>query len=162
MGLQAENSVAIHITSHAQNSAFAKLLFTFQPMFSLPCIWVIDDDAIYQFAVKFTLQKLGFAHEVQAFSNGDLAKEALSDSTQTLPDLILLDINMPIMDGWEFLDWYSQFQANLPRSIPIFMVSSSIDPNDIAKAKSYTQVLNYISKPLTEGSFFQIFSELNP
>lgn len=130
-------------------------------MISLPCIWVIDDDTIYQFAVKFTLQKLGLAHQVVTFSNGDLAKENLIQDGQLLPDLILLDINMPIMDGWEFLEWYGTFKTNLPRPIPIFMVSSSIDPNDIAKAKAFPEVLNYISKPLTEGCFYQIFSELN-
>jgi CheY-like chemotaxis protein len=67
---------------------------------------------------------------------------------------------MPIMDGWDFLDWYTSFKSKLARPIPIFMVSSSIDWRDIERAKSYPEVLDYISKPITEGNFFEIVHRL--
>jgi CheY-like chemotaxis protein len=77
-----------------------------------------------------------------------------------LPDVILLDINMPIMDGWDFLEWFKEFKENLVKAIPIFMVSSSIDWRDIEKAKSYEEVIDYMSKPLTDGNFFEIIHRL--
>lgn len=124
---------------------------------------VIDDDLIYQFAVKLNLKQLQLAESVQTFSNGDLARQFFlehKDDPQSLPDVILLDINMPIMDGWDFLEWYKSAKEQLSKQIPIIMVSSSIDWRDIEKAKSYEEVLDYMSKPLTDGNFFEIIERI--
>ncbi len=132
-------------------------------MNSVNTICVIDDDMIYQFAIKLTIRQMGLAQNVITFSNGELARDFFLEnlfSEELLPDLILLDINMPIMDGWGFLDWFSENQNKLPRSIPVFMVSSSIDYRDIEKAKSYPSVVEYLSKPLTEGNLSGILSGL--
>jgi len=132
-------------------------------MASIHSLCVIDDDMIYQFAVKLNLKQLHLAESVLCFSNGELAKIYFMENSQNpenLPDVILLDINMPIMDGWDFLEWFKEFKGNLSKSIPIFMVSSSIDWRDIEKAKSYNEVLDYMSKPLTDGNFFEIIHRL--
>ena len=68
---------------------------------------------------------------------------------------------MPVMDGWGFLKWFSENKAKIKKKIPIFMVSSSIDWRDIEKAKSYEEVIDYVSKPLTDGSFYEIIEKLN-
>lgn len=120
---------------------------------------VIDDDVIYQFAVKLSLNQLRLARQVHTFSNGELARDffiASKNEPEALPDVILLDINMPVMDGWDFLDWFKDFKHELPGHIAIFMVSSSIDQRDVAKARSYAEVREYLAKPLTEGSFYEM------
>ncbi len=130
---------------------------------SIQSLCVIDDDMIYQFAVKLNLKQLHLADSVMCFSNGELAKLYMMENAQkpeALPDVILLDINMPIMDGWDFLEWFKEFKVNLSKAIPIFMVSSSIDWRDIEKAKSYKEVVDYMSKPLTDGNFFEIIHRL--
>jgi CheY-like chemotaxis protein len=132
-------------------------------MKSIKTLCVIDDDVIYQFAIKLTIEQLELAQSVITFSNGELAKNFFQEnllSEEKLPDVILLDINMPIMDGWDFLNWFTGQQNLLPRQIPIFMVSSSIDWRDIEKAKSYESVVDYLSKPLTEGNYYEIISRV--
>jgi len=133
-------------------------------MSAIKTICIIDDDLIYQFAVKLNLNQLQLAETVLTFANGDFAKTYFSENRENplaLPDVILLDINMPIMDGWDFLDWFQEFKHELHKKIPIFMVSSSIDWRDIEKAKSYDEVLDYISKPLTDGNFFEIVHRIS-
>ncbi|HRH33783.1 MAG TPA: response regulator [Catalimonadaceae bacterium] len=132
-----------------------------QPIHSL-C--VIDDDVIYQFAVKLNIKQLELAKNVLTFSNGELAKiffEENLKNNEALPEVILLDINMPVMDGWDFLDWFKSAKTQISKKITIFMVSSSIDWRDIEKAKSYDEVSDYLSKPLTDGNFFEIVERLN-
>lgn len=132
-------------------------------MAGLRSLCVIDDDMIYQFAVKLNVKQLQLADSVITFSNGELARhyfEANKADEAQLPEVILLDINMPVMDGWDFLEWYRGYKNQLARPITIFMVSSSIDWRDIEKAKSYEEVTDYISKPLTDGNFFEIVGML--
>jgi CheY-like chemotaxis protein len=124
---------------------------------------VVDDDVIYQFAVKLTIQQLGLAGQVLTFSNGELAMDYFIENAKDaskLPDVLLLDINMPVMDGWDFLNWFSDHKKILQKEIPIFMVSSSIDWRDIERAKGFEEVIDYVSKPLTDGSFFEILEKL--
>jgi CheY-like chemotaxis protein len=133
-------------------------------MSSLKSICVIDDDMIYQFAVKLNLKQHQLAENVMTFDNGEEAKKYFAENAgdlDKLPDVILLDINMPIMDGWDFLEWYKANKEAFARTVPVFMVSSSIDWRDIERAKSYESVLDYISKPLTEGNFFEIVHKLS-
>lgn len=128
-------------------------------MASIQTICVIDDDMIYQFAVKLNLKQHKLAENVLTFDNGDEARNYFqkhAGEPDKLPDVILLDINMPVMDGWDFLEWVTANKPLFAKNIPIFMVSSSIDWRDIERAKSYDSVMDYISKPLTEGNFFEI------
>lgn len=132
-------------------------------MKKLQTLCVIDDDVIYQFAVKLNIKQLELANQVLTFSNGELAKDYFQENlanAEALPEVILLDINMPVMDGWDFLDWFKTIKSQLARNITIFMVSSSIDWRDIEKAKSYEEVSDYLSKPLTDGNFFEIVHNL--
>jgi CheY-like chemotaxis protein len=66
-----------------------------------------------------------------------------------LPDMILLDINMPLMDGWEFLKAYDQIKDRLGKAIKIYVVSSSIDERDVSRARSINHVVDYVEKPVT-------------
>ncbi|MEO8517398.1 MAG: response regulator, partial [Flavobacterium sp.] len=97
--------------------------------------------------------------EIDVFSNGLEALRFLEDAQfdkKKLPDLILLDLFMPVMDGWGFLDEYLLLQAKLAKKIPIYIVSSSIDPYDIQKFKSIKSVTDFIVKPMTKENFLYI------
>jgi CheY-like chemotaxis protein len=77
-------------------------------------------------------------------------KHTLETAPGTLPDLILLDINMPVMNGWDFLDLYAALEAELPKKICIVMLSSTVDQADYDRANTYSQVSGFHSKPLTK------------
>ena len=114
--------------------------------------YIVDDDEVYTMGIKRLIRRAELINEVQFYENGKLAIEALledKDNPDMLPDVILLDINMPIMDGWEFLEKYNTIKQQLIKGILIYMVSSSINPRDIEKAKNYEDVTEYLEKPVT-------------
>mgnify|MGYP002784718867 FL=1 len=99
--------------------------------------------------------------QVLQFSNGEEALRYLLEHAaeeEKLPDILLLDINMPHVDGWMFLNDYATFKNSLHKDIQIYMVSSSIDPSDINRAKSNQSVKDYIIKPISREGFRQIIS----
>lgn len=111
---------------------------------------IIDDDPIFIFGTKRIMQSVNFCKEYMVFSNGkeaydNLKKIILNDEKQ--PDIILLDLNMPIWDGWEFLDEFIKIPNE--KKIHIYIITSSIDPADIERAKAYDFISNYIVKPIT-------------
>ncbi len=123
--------------------------------------YIIDDDDILVMLVKMLIQKNPRYDASQEFYNGEAAIEHLNAviaANDQLPDVILLDLNMPILDGWQFLDAFVQF--SLPKDIPIFIVTSSIDPKDIEAAKKYKEVKGYLMKPLTQDKLNQIFAKM--
>lgn len=111
---------------------------------------IIDDDPIFIFGTKRIMQLANFCESFMIFHNGKEAYDKLKAiilNNEKLPDLILLDLNMPIWDGWQFLDEFIKIPNK--RTITIYIITSSIDPADVEKAKSYDLVSNYIVKPIT-------------
>lgn len=120
---------------------------------------IIDDDDIYRFTIIQSAKFSKIEHKTSVFVNGEEAINCITanlNDPDALPNLILLDIDMPIMDGFQFLEAYKNIEANLTKKIPIYMVSSSVDPEDIEKAKSYTSVVDYLSKPLKSDKLKEI------
>ncbi len=114
----------------------------------LACI--IDDDPIHVFGAKRAISIVNFCNSVLVFNNGKDAFDKISaifKSGSSLPELILLDINMPVWDGWDFLDEF--IKLPLSKDATIFIMTSSIDPSDQEKAKKYNQVNSFIIKPIT-------------
>ncbi len=116
---------------------------------------IIDDDEISGFIYGKIIEKSGVSeNHVKTFLKGQDALDFLSENISNIddfPDLILLDINMPVMNGWEFLDKYSNdIWPRLNKKIILCMLSSSVNRDDINKANSYAQVDDYLSKPLTK------------
>lgn len=111
---------------------------------------IIDDDPIFVFGVKKIMKLIDFCESLMLFTNGEEALNNLKmiiSANEKLPDVILLDLNMPILDGWQFLDEFTKIRCE--KKIIIYLVSSSVDPEDLLKAKSYDLVSDYIVKPIT-------------
>lgn len=126
-------------------------------------ICLIDDDKIYQFTAKKILESTGLSQNILPFYNGEEAIHfimAQIQSPELLPDIIFLDINMPVMDGWQFLDAFKKITAQLPKNIIVYMVSSSVDDYDIRKSKEYVEVLDYVIKPINRERFEQLIGRV--
>ncbi|TDN95140.1 CheY-like chemotaxis protein [Salegentibacter sp. 24] len=126
----------------------------------LACI--IDDDKIYVNLVKKIIEIKKLSENLLIFKNGmealDHFKLILENATEEkLPDIIFLDINMPIMDGWEFLNEFIKIKNNFEKKITLYVVSSSIDPRDLERAKSFNLVTDYLIKPIELKKFEKIF-----
>ncbi|MFE3872571.1 response regulator [Flavobacterium sp. ZS1P70] len=114
-------------------------------------IWVIDDDTIYQIIVNKIIQKSEMFSTATSFKNGKEAIDALTHiakQDELLPDIILLDINMPIMDGWEFMEEMTILKPSMTKKMIVYVVSSSIAIEDKNKSKTYPDILGYLSKPI--------------
>ncbi|MGO4820748.1 MULTISPECIES: response regulator [unclassified Flavobacterium] len=120
---------------------------------------IIDDDPIFIFGTKKIMQIANFCESFMIFHNGKEAYDKLKiiiENGSKLPDLILLDLNMPIWDGWQFLDEFVKIPNE--KIITIYIITSSVDPADIIRAKSYDRVSNYIVKPITMEELKKILS----
>lgn len=128
-------------------------------------IMLVDDDEINNFITVKLIKKAFPDAVLSTYLNGKLAvdklKSLFQDNPEKIPDYILLDINMPVMNGWEFLEEYKASNLDPEKKITIYILSSSVFSNDIDKAKSYESVANFISKPLNLESIKEVFSLLN-
>lgn len=112
-------------------------------------IYIIDDDQLSIKLMSMLILRNEFCEKINSFLNPETALAELTencDNIANLPDMILLDLNMPILDGWQFLDEF--IHLPLQKEIPIFIVTSSIDPADKEMAKKYAMVKSYIVKPI--------------
>lgn len=115
-------------------------------------IAVIDDDEVFQLIIRKQVEMNNLDYEILNFSNGQEAINFLNENIENrnlLPDLIMLDVNMPIKDGWEFLEEYQLLNNDIKRSINLYMVTSSVIQSDIDKASRNENILTFISKPIT-------------
>ncbi|CAN5487483.1 response regulator [soil metagenome] len=124
-------------------------------------VLLVDDDEINNF-ISIKLIKKALANTaIMACLNGKFAidqwVEIQKRGPEQLPDYILLDINMPIMNGWEFLDEYKRLNLDPLSKTKIYIISSSVFSNDINKARSYPLVKDFISKPLNVDKMKELF-----
>lgn len=124
-------------------------------------IFLVDDDHIYQFTAKKTLESMGVGKEVSVFQDGETALRFIKDhisETELLPDIIFLDINMPVMDGWQFVEEYQKLQPG--KKIALYMVSSSVDEADVKRSRNYGAIDDYIIKPVGRTRFEELLSTI--
>lgn len=132
-------------------------------MNSFSSICIVDDDDIYQFVVTKILESLG-SENIISFSDGEEALNFMLENLKNeseLPDIILLDINMPIMDGFQFMEEYVKILPQISKSITIYIVSSSVDPVDIERAKEISAISDYIIKPTKPGELKSLIEKLH-
>ncbi|WP_423146486.1 response regulator [Rubrolithibacter danxiaensis] len=113
---------------------------------------IVDDDPIQALIIERMLASQKLCKGLLVFKNGLEAIEHLKsiiDDINSVPDIILLDINMPVMNGWEFLEEFRRVKPRIGKKIILYMVSSSIWQEDIERAKGYSEVTDYIVKPVT-------------
>lgn len=130
---------------------------------NLACL--IDDDSIYTYTMERMLSSGGYCNNLMVFKDGEEALEYFKSITTVadkLPDVIFLDVNMPVMGGWEFLEEFTKLKPTLAKNVTIYVVSSSVFASDIEKAKSIAAVSDYIIKPITVEHFDRIFAFLSP
>lgn len=124
-------------------------------------ICLIDDDEVYQFLCKKTIEKSHHVKNILIFSNGKDALDFFSENTSNtidLPDVIFLDIDMPLMDGWQFLEEYIPLKLSMKKDIIIYIVTSSSHPVDVSRAKEISDVTGYLIKPITTENFNAIMT----
>lgn len=120
-------------------------------------ILCVDDDPITLMLCKKVIVKASFSKEIITSQNGEEALQyfntlkyaAAEHPTKKHPQLIFLDLNMPVMGGWEFLDHFNSLEFSEFKNIKVIVLSSTIDPEDIEKSKTYPMVIDFLSKPIT-------------
>ena len=112
-------------------------------------IAVVDDDEIYKIIIEKMISSSGLFDKVYLFDDSRNALEVLSNGEIPAPEIILLDLNMPHLDGWEFLDHLKEQQPELYSESEIYIVTSSISQSDQDRARSYEELKGFISKPIT-------------
>lgn len=118
--------------------------------------YVIDDDKLSIKLMSMLIARNNFCEEIISFHNPQNALDELKNNAANpskLPDVILLDLNMPVLDGWQFLDEF--ILVEFAKKIIVFIVSSSIDPSDLEMAKNYPIIKDYIIKPLSSEKLKQ-------
>ncbi|WP_269227589.1 response regulator [Flavobacterium eburneipallidum] len=120
----------------------------------LDTVLCIDDDPIALMLCKMVISKTMFSNEIITAKNGleglNYFKNLKENNESKQPQLILLDLNMPIMGGWEFLDSFSTQEYDTYNSTKIIILSSTIDPDDLEKSKNYAMVLDFLPKPISK------------
>ena len=129
------------------------------PKLDIACI--IDDDQLFTYVLSRQMKLLDFSETTLVFQNGLEALNYLQEnagSPDMLPSVILLDINMPVLDGWQFLDGF--IKLRISKNIKVFLISSSINHSDHARALEYKEVSRFYIKPVTRENLLGILKEV--
>jgi CheY-like chemotaxis protein len=123
-------------------------------------VCVVDDDKIYVYGLKKLIALKQLCPNLLEFPDGKEAIDFLTnpENAKQLPDVIFLDIDMPLMDGWDFMENFTQIKPNLGKKITVYMVSSSINEADIKRAKNISDVTDYVVKPVTHDKLVELFN----
>ena len=132
-------------------------------MTAIKQLTLVDDDEIFVFITTKMLEQSKLVDLIKIFENGYDAlvylKQNIGD-IEALPDIILLDLSMPIMDGWQFLEEFVKINPIIGKKIIIYICSSSISPDDVSRAKSVSAVSDFIIKPMTQEKLVEMLKNL--
>lgn len=125
---------------------------------------IIDDDNIYVNLIKKIIKTKALCDNLVIFNDGKQSIdyfEALLENLEhdRIPDIIFLDLNMPVMDGWQFLERFTKIKNKFGKVITLYVVSSSIYPEDINRAKSLETVEDYLVKPVIISDLAKLFGK---
>lgn len=115
---------------------------------------IIDDDEVNNFICVRQIRAAKFAEDAEFMVSAqealDSLREAAASAPESLPDVIFLDINMPMMNAWEFLEEYTALADKFDKNVKLFILSSSVYRKDQTKALQHKVVVDYLYKPLTK------------
>ena len=121
-------------------------------------VLLVDDDKISNFINSKVLSRLGIVKELHTAMNGKEAMDQIKKSDlKWSPDIIFVDLNMPIMDGFQFIEAFSKLDHSKTDNVKIIVVSSSEDPEDMKRARSLG-VKDYLVKPMKEADILRILN----
>ena len=126
-------------------------------------IFLVDDEDVFRFLVKKTINKTEFIGDTMEFGNGLMCLEYLREhamSEDLLPEIIFLDLSMPVMDGWDFLEAFRKLKASIKKKIAVYIMSSSISPDDMNRAKESEDVSGFLIKPITAPQLQKVIQEV--
>lgn len=121
----------------------------------IPLVLCVDDDAITLMLCKMMMTKSLFCEDSVRATNGKEAllyfekQSLLSQEEQKIPALVMLDLNMPVLDGWEFLEMFNANYKQFHQYTKVVILSSSVNPEDKKKAKDYPLIIDFVAKPLS-------------
>ncbi|MGB0167176.1 MAG: response regulator [Luteibaculum sp.] len=126
-------------------------------------IAIIDDDNLFRHIMKAQIDRLKASKFVLMFENGEEAINYFKSHIQNpeefvIPKIIFLDINMPVMNGWQFLEAFAPLREQIEEEITIYIVTSSANEKDREKAAEFTEVTKYVVKPITSAQLGTILS----
>jgi CheY-like chemotaxis protein len=125
---------------------------------------VIDDDEMYVRSVKKLLERVKFTDRTVYFENGDVALNYFDqwiNQSNLLPDLILLDLNMPITNGWQFIREFKKLKLRINKPITIYIISGTESEDEINKVKAIEEITDFVCKPVTVNTLTEILSRFN-
>ncbi len=125
-------------------------------------VFLVDDDKLFVFLTKKTILSTRLATGITEFNDGENAIEFIKEHAgkpDELPDVIFLDLSMPIMDGWTFLKEFEAVKDLMSKKIIIYVFTSSISPHDLERAKGIPHVADFLIKPLERDQFVQLLSD---
>ena len=132
-------------------------------MKNLESICIIDDDHIFVYGVKRLINEVELSDNLLVYENpADALEEirAMASEAKPLPKVIFLDLNMPMMTGWEFLDEFIKIDHQDTHKTWVYIMSSSVNPKDLMRINNYSIVKNYILKPVTAEDLENILEEV--
>jgi len=120
---------------------------------------LVDDESVSNFVHRKLIERTGLGENIDTVTSGQDALQLINDcysGTRPMPDVIFLDLNMPIMDGYSFLEAFNRLPVPIKKNMKVIIVTSSQDPRDKAKAKEYG-ITHFLSKPISEEAINQVW-----
>ncbi|MBC5992464.1 response regulator [Pontibacter cellulosilyticus] len=125
-------------------------------------IYSIDDDHINNFLTERVLQEAGLPSLTRSYASAEVAlADIVQTSREELPDIVFLDLNMPAMNGWQFLEALEPYKEKILGKSHIYILTSSLDTSDVKKSEDYELIDGFIHKPLTVEDVQVVLDEMN-
>ena len=128
----------------------------------LNCILLVDDDPDDNFYHQIIINEMNIVNHIDIVINGIEAIAYLKKENQIPPEIIFLDLNMPKMNGWEFLEQYKHLDIAQKAKVLIVILTTSANPDHIKRAKEIQEVTGFETKPLTKELMLEILQQHFP